>query len=136
MRRLQITLSILALIPLATGLIDLLLGLDATKPLGAAVSPGTYDDALMNSQFRFLSAVWIGFGVLLYIAARDIKKYSLLLRVLLSSVFLGGVGRIATILQFGLPASSVGSIFIVATLAIETVGMLLLLWWHARLLRR
>lgn len=136
MRKLQITLYILAAIPLLTGLIDWALGLMATKSLGAIIAEASYNDPLINSQFRFLSGAWIGFGALFIYAARDLIARKQLLRILLASVFIGGLGRAITVLQLGLPDNSVGTIFVITTLTIELLGMALLWKWHSVVLSK
>jgi len=125
-------LFVLAVIPLLTGALDLVLGLQAVALIGAQLSPEGFRDPLLNGQFRFLSAIWFGFGVLLLVCLSDINKYSSLLRGSLAIVFLGGVGRVASLIQFGFPTGTQGVAFVVAVAAIEIIGMPFLLWWHSR----
>lgn len=133
MRKFQITLYILAVIPILTGLLDLAMGLRAIETFSAGMSDAFFNDELFNAQYRFLGGVWLGFGVLLYLAAKDLKKYSTILKVVLWSIFIGGIGRLITVLHLGLPENTAGAAFVLGNMAIETVGMLLLLWWHSKL---
>lgn len=131
MRKFQVTLYILAVIPILTGLLDLALGLRAIESFSEGLSSIFFDDELFNAQYRFLGGVWLSIGVLLYLAATDLKKYSTMLKVVLWGIFAGGIGRAMTVLQFGLPENSAGAAFVLGNMAIETVGMLGLLWWHS-----
>lgn len=133
MRKFQITLYVLAIIPILTGLLDLVLGLRAIETFSQGLSSTFFNDELFNAQYRFLGGVWLGIGVLLYLAAKDLKKYSTMLKVVLWSIFLGGIGRLVTILHLGLPENTAGTAFVVGNLLIETFGMLALLWWQSKL---
>lgn len=125
----------LAILALVTGSIDVLLGLGAQATIGAALEEG-YGDPLLNSQIRYLGAVWFGFGALLWHCLGDLPKNATILRGALWIVFLGGLGRVASVLQFGFPASELGRHFVIGATAIEIIGMPLLLVWMARLLPR
>jgi hypothetical protein len=65
MQAFEITLYLLALIPLCTGALNLGMGLRAQGLIGAQLSPEGFRDPLLNSQIRFYGAIWFGFGVLL-----------------------------------------------------------------------
>ncbi len=129
----EIVLYLLATIPLFTGALNLAMGLPAQALIGARLSPEGFRDPLLNSQMRFYGTIWFGFGVLLCLCASDINAYSSLLRGSLAIVFLGGVGRVASLIQFGFPIGTLGTAFVVAVTAIEIIGMPLLLWWHSQL---
>ena len=131
-RAFRTTVYLLALVPLLTGALNIGLGLQAQGLIGAQLSPDGFRDPLLNSQIRFYGAIWFGFGVLLWICLSDINKYALLLRGSLAIVFLGGVGRIASLIQFGFPSEALSTAFVIAVVAIEIIGMPLLLWWHSR----
>jgi len=126
------TLYLLTVIPLLTGALNLALGLPGQRLIGARVSSAALSDPLLNSQIRFFAAIWFGFGLVLLLCISDTRKYSVLLKGSFCVIFLGGVGRAVSLLQFGLPATPVGALFVVATVGIELVGMPLLLWWHWR----
>ena len=131
MRGFKTTLYLLAVIPLLTGLLNLGQGVQAQGLIGAQLSPEGFRDPLLNSQMRFYGTIWFGFGVLLCVCLADIKKYSSLLRGSLAIVFLGGIGRIVSLIQFGLPPTTMGTAFVAAVTTIEIIGMPLLLWWHS-----
>lgn len=125
----------LALIALLTGAGDVIVGLSGQQMIGAALEEG-YGDPLLNSQIRYLGAVWFGFGLLLWYCLGDLPRHATLLRGALLIVFLGGLGRVASVVQFGFPPSEFGRSFVIGATAIEIVGMPLLLLWMGRLLPR
>jgi hypothetical protein len=137
MDALAIFLRLLAAIPLLTGAFDLVMGLAGRGLLGAELAPEGFRDPVLNSQIRFFGAMWLGYGVVLLLIASDVEKYSSLLRAMVAVTFLAALGRVASIVQFGLPSPGlVGArAFVIGTTAIEIVGMPLLWWWHAVLLK-
>ena len=136
MRAFKITLYLLAVVPLLTGALDLVIGLHAQRLIGAQLAQEGFGDPLLNSQIRFFGAIWLGIGVLLFVFLSDISKYSFLLRISLGIVFLGGLGRVVSIVQFGLPSTVEGAAFVVSVTAIEIIGMPLLFWWHSHVTRQ
>lgn len=133
MKKFQVTIYVLAVIPILTGLLDLALGLRAIESFSEGLSDTFFNDELFNAQYRFLGGVWLGIGVLMYVAAKNLQKYNMILKIVLWSIFLGGIGRLITVLHLGLPDNTAGAAFVLGNMAIETVGMLALLWWQSRL---
>lgn len=131
----RITIRALAILALVTGSIDVLLGLAAQATIGAAHEEG-YGDPLLNSQIRYLGAVWLGFGALLWHCLRDLPRFAPIVRGALWVVVLGGLGRLASVVQFGHPPSAVGTHFVNGAIAIELIGIPFLLVWMGRLLPR
>lgn len=127
--------ALFALLPLATGLADVLLGVAGQTTLGVALSSETLADPVLDSQFRFLASIWFGLGLLLCLCAWKPLRYPNVLRGVLAVIFLGGIARILSIVQLGLPESVVGQVFVLVAIAIEIIGMPLLLWWQQRLMK-
>ncbi len=125
MRTFKIVLSILTLIPLGTGLLDLVLGVRALQLLDPLLSTQALSNPSLDSQFRFAGAIWVGYAVLIVLIMSDFWRYATLLRILLVIIFVSGIGRAASMFQLGMPTP----IFVGATL-LELIGMPLLLWWH------
>jgi Domain of unknown function (DUF4345) len=128
---LKIVIRILCLVPLLTGLFDLVLGAGALSSVGVDLSRTVLDNATLNSQLRFFAAIWLGFGVMLWIVASDLVQHATWFRLMCCILILSGIGRLASIMQFGLPAPP----FIGATV-LELAGIPLLLMWHGQLLRK
>ena len=120
---LQIAMVLLAAIPVLTGIIAML-GL--SDPLYA--SAGIPSNAMLDSNLRFFGGIWLGLGLSLYLLIPNIEKQTLLFRVLWGMIFLGGIGRLASMLFLALPPLP----FIGFTV-LEIVGAPFFIWWQARL---
>jgi hypothetical protein len=131
MNKLKVVIRILCLVPLLTGLADLILGAGALSSVGVDLSRTVLENATLNSQLRFFAAIWFGFGVMLWIVAGDLVQQATWFKLMCWILILSGVGRLASIIQFGLPAPP----FIGATF-LELAGIPLLLIWHSQLLRK
>jgi hypothetical protein len=123
---LQIVLGVLGLIPILTGGLDLTLGASALNIAGASISPEVLNNAVLDSQTRFLGAIWFGIGIVLYWMLPSIEKQTTLLRLLMGGIFLGGIGRLTSAFLVGIPPNH----FIAAT-ALELIGMPLLILWQS-----
>jgi Domain of unknown function (DUF4345) len=125
-KALQIVLGVLGLIPILTGGLDLMLGTSALNIAGASVSSEVLNNAVLDSQTRFLGAIWFGIGIILYWVLPSIEKQTALLRLLMGGIFLGGIGRLTSAFLVGIPPNH----FIAAT-ALELMGMPLLVLWQS-----
>ncbi len=119
---LQLVLAASALVAIVTGAWGLKEGvLDPAWGLGTLdVTPAL---VLFDTTFRFYDGVWFGLGVVFLALIPGVERRAEALRVVVTLVFLGGVGRLVSILQVGLPHPAL----IVATIA-ELLYPLLLLW--------
>jgi len=119
---LQAVTAILALVPVATGAI----GLSGT---GDPLYAGSGIPALpvLDSNMRFFGGLWIGLGLAMFWLVPTIEKQTVLFRAIWCAIFLGGVGRVLSIVFIGLPPAP----FIGFT-ALELVGAPLFIWWQYR----
>jgi hypothetical protein len=124
-RGLQIATALLAAIPVLTGIISMF-GL--SDPLYA--SAGIPATVLLDSNLRFFGGVWLGLGLSLYLLIPDVEKQTLLFRVLWGMIFLGGIGRLASMVFVALPPLP-----FVGFTVLEIVGAPFFIWWQARLPR-
>jgi Domain of unknown function (DUF4345) len=129
MKNLSKIVKLLCVIPLLTGVMDVLLGASAFQALGVGLGTEALREPNLNSQIRFFGAIWLGFGVLLWIAANDLKANAKSFQMLCSILILSGFGRLLSAVQFGMPAPP-----LVAAMVVELVLIPLLLVWHKRLL--
>jgi hypothetical protein len=125
MRALSLVVKTLCLIPLATGGLDLLLGAKALGATGAHLPVDALSDPTLNSQLRFFGAIWLGFGVMLWCTTTDLKANAAWFQLLCGVLVLSGVGRVISLVQFGLPAPA-----FVGAIVVELVLIPLVLLWH------
>lgn len=124
-----------ALVPLFTGAMAILVGPPFWGLVGMELSAAGFSDPILDSQVRFLGTVWLGYGVLICVCARDLQKYAGLLRGALLLVLLGGIARLASIALVGMPGSTPGVLIITTVLIAELLLMPALLWWQQKLVQ-
>ncbi|WP_426441925.1 DUF4345 domain-containing protein [Bradyrhizobium genosp. P] len=121
-RALQITTGLLALVPILTGLITML---GVSDPLYA--SAGIPALPVLDSNLRFFGGAWLGLGLALLWLIPRIESQTILFRVIWGAIFLGGVGRLLSILLVGAPP-----IPFVGFTALELIGAPLFVAWQHR----
>jgi len=127
MRLFTIIIYIFAAIALLTGASDLVQGLASQKTFGATMP--TEGIAIVDNVFRFFSGLWFGVGILFILFVRDLDRYKPSMIALLAIVVLGGIGRIISIFQYGMPDNSAATSLVLVGLLAEVVISPILLWW-------
>lgn len=127
LRAFTIALRIVAAFAILTGLIDIVAGTAILPFMGATFAPGATDPVL-DSQFRFLSATWFGYGLALWWVSNSLATRGAMLDILALAMFAGGMGRLIAIAVTGSPPA-----VIFAFLAIELVGPVAAVILHRRL---
>ncbi|MBA3677467.1 MAG: DUF4345 domain-containing protein [Sphingosinicella sp.] len=122
-RLLQLAVAIACLVPLSVGLKCLVGGVETIK----GVSGAPVD---LDSHFRYLSGLLLGLGLAFLSCIPRIEARSSLFRMLASIVVIGGLGRLISIAEFGMPGR--GHIF---GLAMELAVVPLLALWQVRIAR-
>jgi Domain of unknown function (DUF4345) len=97
-RSLQTATGVLGTIPVVTGVIGMS-GL--SDPIYA--SAGLPANALLDSNLRFLSEVWLGLEPAMYWLIPKIEKQTVLFRAIWAMIFLRGIGQLISMLFQGLP---------------------------------
>ncbi|MGO9703016.1 MAG: DUF4345 domain-containing protein [Xanthobacteraceae bacterium] len=124
-RALQIVTVILGLVPVATGLIGMSgIGDPIYASMGLPANP------LLDSNLRFFAGVWLGLGLAIFWLVPKIEQHTLLFRVIWGMIFIGGIGRIVSMLFVGLPPAP----FIGFTI-LEIVGAPVFVIWQRRIAR-
>ncbi|WP_298268108.1 DUF4345 domain-containing protein [uncultured Bradyrhizobium sp.] len=119
-RALQIATVVLALIPILTGIITML---GVSDPLYAA--SGVPALPVLDSNLRFFGGLWFGLGLgLLWLVPR-IESEGVLYRVVWAGIFLGGIGRLLSMIMVGLPPLP-----FVGFTALELIGAPLFVYWQ------
>ena len=131
MNALVIVIRVFCLLPLATGLADLVLGARVFGPLGVAFPAAIMSNPALNSQIGFWGAIWFGMTLLLWKCTTDLVKNRDWFFLLCGILFLSGVGRAIAAIQFGLPPAPLS-----AAMALELIGIPLVVLWHRFLLDR
>ncbi len=121
----KIIVCLLALIAIVTGANNLWNGASVQGDFGSLGELAR--DPILNFTIRFLGAIWMGFGVLLILFASNIDAYKTPIIFSFLIIIIGGVGRIASIYQFGVPEGR--EIISYAIIAIEVVLVPALLAW-------
>lgn len=124
-RGLQIVTALLGAIPVLTGIVTMF-GLSDPIYASAGIPP----NALLDSNLRFFGGVWLGLGLALYWIIPDIEKQTLMFRALWGMIFLGGIGRLASMIFLAAPPLP-----FVGFTVLEIVGAPFFIWWQARLAR-
>ena len=121
-RLLQGLTGVLALIPVLTGAITMM---GVHDPLYAALDlPG---NPLLDSNLRFLGGVWLGLGLAAFWMVPRLRAQTVLFRVVWGAIFIGGLGRLLSMLVVGWPPAPC-----IAFTVLEIVGAPLFVAWHAR----
>jgi len=121
-RLLQITTGLLGLVPLLTGLITML---GVHDPLYSAA--GIPALPVLDSNLRFFGGVWLGLGIAILWLVPRIETETVLFRAIWGAIFLGGAGRLLSILLVGTPP-----IPFVGFTALELIGAPLFIYWQHR----
>ncbi|MBR1204232.1 MULTISPECIES: DUF4345 domain-containing protein [unclassified Bradyrhizobium] len=121
-RALQIATVLLALVPVLTGIITML---GVSDPLYA--SSGVPALQVLDSNLRFFGGVWLGLGLALLWLVPRIESESVLFRVVWGGIFLGGIGRLLSMVMVGLPPLP-----FVGFTALEVIGAPLFVYWQHR----
>ena len=120
-RRLQRTLAVLAVIPMASAIGEIVRG-----PQGV---PGGSPDVVptVDSSLRYANVFKLAVGPVM-LSQLGRVEHSQTLTFALSTIFIGGLARLRSWQQRGRPHPAT-----VAAIALETVGVAVLLLWQRRL---
>ncbi len=121
MKLVKITTALLSLIALLTGAMDVIVGVAGQANIGVGAAAAAPLDPVLDSQVRFLGAVWLGLGAVQLFCLGDLRRYGAILQLCFAIVVLGGIGRVLSLIQVGQPTSGTGPSFILLALAIELV---------------
>lgn len=121
MRLVKIITATLSAIALLTGAMDVIVGVQGQAHIGVSAAAVPPFDPVLDSQIRFLGAVWLGLGAIQLLCLGDLRRYGPMLHLCFAIVVLGGVGRAVSLVQVGHPATATGLTFVAVALVIELV---------------
>lgn len=122
----KVIVCLLGLVAIGTGFMDYWWGVPAQEALGAQLGEGFKDPAL-NNIFRFFAAIWMGFGVFLIFFTTDLARYRTALMLAFVIVIIGGIGRLMSVMEFGVTTGRETSVYVI--IGLEVVIIPLLLVW-------
>jgi hypothetical protein len=117
--RLRLILGVLGLVPIFIGGTGMFSGLERLVP-GGEFSPDS------DGQYRYLSAIYLGFGVLIIWIQSRLASQVALFRILMAMVFVAGVARALSLVTLGFPR-----IPVLVALVFELVFPFVVVYWHA-----
>jgi len=126
----QFLILVLAVICFVPGGASAFGGLNGSAALGGGEMIFGADSILRgfaDNQYRFGFGVFFAQGLALLFFLRNIEKHANVFRFVVLALFIGGLGRLSNIVEFGLVDSQV-----VGPTVIELVIVPLLLLWHNR----
>jgi Domain of unknown function (DUF4345) len=121
--RLRILLGVLGLVPIVIGIGGIASGLERLVPDCQFSSDS-------DGQYRYLSAIYVGFGGLILWIQSRLESEVQLFRILMTMVFVAGVARAIPIVALGFPR-----IPVLIALVFELVFPPFVLLWHAMALK-
>ena len=122
-RLLQVVVTLLALIPIGAGLSGVLLGPAMLQMVGTSLSA--------DSHFRYLSGLLLAIGLCFWAMVPVIERAGRQVLLLTIVVFIGGLGRLVSLIGFGIPSP-----IMIGALVMELVVTPLLCLWQMRIARR
>jgi hypothetical protein len=94
---------------------------------GAAGLQGTLAvSASLDSQFRFMAGIYLAIAALAWWVAPRVATATAIVRIVCAAIFIGGLGRLAAIAQYGLPETPM-----IAGLVLELAAPLLIIWQNS-----
>ena len=117
---LQRIVALAGIVPVAGGIYGVLTGINGLA--------GGVTDISLDSQYRYLSGLLAGIGILFWTCVPGIEGKACLFRFLTLVVVLGGLARLLGLYLTGLP-----SVTMLAALAMELVVTPLLCLWQTRI---
>lgn len=123
MKAFQIIVYILGAIAILTGISDF--WQEAVNQASFGDLQGMEKNPTLNFTVRFFAAIWAGFGVFLCLFAWDLKKYKLALILAFVIVMIGGIGRIMSMVQFGITEGNETHSYLITGLEVVLIPILL-----------
>jgi hypothetical protein len=130
MQALKIAVRTFCVVPFLTGAADIVDGAGLLALAGAQLGQAA-NDPVLDSQIGFWGAIWFGFGVILWRASSRLRNEPGLFRLLCGILVLSGLARLGSAMAHGSPGPELA-----VAMAVEFVGGVGLLLWHASALGR
>ena len=119
-RGLQLFLGVLSLVPLTVSVLGLLFGAGRLLPTDV-VTPN------FDSHYRYITGYYLSLTLLAWWMIPNIERHTAPLRIVSAAVFAGGVGRLVSMIDVGVPGS------VMVGFSLFEVCFPLVLVWQAKL---
>ena len=116
-RGLQIALGLFSLIPLAFVILGFASGAGRLSPDGVAID--------LDNQYRYFSGMYLAMTLLIWHIIPSIGKQGRLMAIVCIGIFVGGVGRIISMMTVGHPSQTQ-----MVALGIEIVAPVVFFLWQ------
>lgn len=126
-RALQVTVAVLAIVPVTAGAGGVIMGADAISPGPSGSPPWPVD---LDSHIRFLSGVFLAIGLVFWSCIPGIERKGPRFRLAAGAVVLGGIARLLSLVVAGTPGP--GHLL---GLGLELLVVPALVLWQARVSR-
>ncbi|MBI4964105.1 MAG: DUF4345 domain-containing protein [Desulfomonile tiedjei] len=121
-RILQAILAIIGSVAVITGLLGILFGIkDGFYEI--SFSHNIQGNIILDSNLRYFSGLWMGLGLVIFWVIPSIEQKKSIFRLISGVIFIGGIGRVISIVSMGNPSTP----FILFTL-LELLFPLLIIW--------
>ncbi len=105
-RILQVILAVISLILIITGAWGIMAGVtnNVGNFYGVSVSNTIEGNIILDSNLRFFGGLSIGLGLIMFWMIPSIERHQLVFRLIVGMIFIGGIGRVISMLNFGIPS--------------------------------
>jgi hypothetical protein len=121
-RILQIILAMIALVAIITGPWEIIIGI-IDEFYGLSAINMTAGTLILDSNHRYYSGLWFGLGLIMLWIIPSIERQKIVFRLVSLMIFIGGVGRVVSMITLGVPPVP----FVIFTV-VELVFPLLIFW--------
>ena len=121
-RVLQVVLAIIAVIAVVTGFVGIIIPV-SHEYYEVSASGDVPGNVTLDSNLRYFTGLWLGLGLILIWIIPTIEQQAVVLRLVSLMIFLGAIGRMISLISFGVPSTP----FIVF-MVIELLFPVLIIW--------
>jgi len=129
MKAFQIVIYVIAVIPLITGVSDIFNGAAGLLAAKGQLTANAVKDPYLDNMYRFFAAIWLGVGVFMMLFVRDLTRYHTAMTALFGVIFVGGLARVISVVQLGMPVDQSQANIIIVGLVIELFVIPVLYLW-------
>lgn len=111
-RILRVIIAIVGIILVISGLLGIIPPGISGKFYSINISNSIPGNIILDSNYRFYAGLSIGLGLVLFWIIPSVEKQKVILRLITFIIFMGGLGRVISMITFGIPPT----LFIIFTI--------------------